>query len=85
MAERREVEPGERFILEHTLKGGSDRVYRNYFAADLATEDGLVCLSLMEQGLMVKGRRLSDNIEFFYFHATQAGAEAVGLHLPHER
>ena len=51
MAERREVEFGEREILEHSLKGGSNRVFRNYFAADLATEDGLVCLSLVEQGL----------------------------------
>ena len=84
MAEKPELMRREREILEHTLKGGSDRVYRNYFAAETDTLDGLTCLTLVNEGLMVKGRRLSDNIEFFYFHATEAGAEAVGLHLPHE-
>ena len=75
---RREVE-----ILEHALKGGSDWVYRNYFAADMTTLDGLTCAALVEEGLMVR-RPNADKDGLVYFHVTQAGAEAVGLHLPHD-
>lgn len=82
MIERREVEPGERDILVHSLKGSSNRVFRNYFAADLATEDGLVCLSLVKQGLMVRHVESAKQPGLVYFHVTQAGAEAVGLQLP---
>ena len=83
MVEPREIEPGEREILEHSLKGGSNRVYRNYFAADPASEDGLVCLSLVEQGLMERAKGGYEAIDgLVYFYVTKAGAETVGLKLP---
>ena len=82
MVEQDQLTRREREILEHSLKGGSDRVFRNYFAADMATLDGLTCASLHRQGLMVR-RPSADKDGLVYFHVTQAGAEAVGLRLPH--
>ena len=82
MAEEPELVPREREILEFSLNGGRKRVYRNYFAADLASLDGLTCTDLVQRGFMVRGRRLSEEVELFYFHVTEAGAKAVGLPLP---
>ncbi len=82
MAERHELEFGEREILEHSLKGGSNRVFRNYFAVDLSTGDGYVCLNLVRKGFMVRHVESAKQPGLVYFHVTQAGAEAVGLQLP---
>lgn len=64
----------ERHVLVHTLTGGTGRVYRNHFVADDGHSDMPTLQSLTSKGLMV--RRASE-----LFHATAAGAAAVGLRL----
>ena len=84
MAESAELVPLARQILKYSLTGGQNRVHRNHFAADLGTTDGLMCVKLVEQGLMVAKGKTEGMGGLVMFHVTQAGAEAVGLHLPHE-
>ncbi len=82
MAEQQQLLMNEQQVIEHSLTGGLKKVYRNYFVADLATEDGQTCLKLVKKGLMVRHVESAKQTGLVYFHVTQAGAEAVGLQLP---
>ena len=71
----------ERQILVQSLTGGLEdtKVYRNFFAAELGSRNGKTCLGLVKRGLMSIH---ADSLIFpnvVYFHATEAGAKAVGL------
>ena len=72
----------ERQILAHTLTGGLDtKVYRNFFAAGLDTEDWKTCLELVQKGLMYRYANSKVLKNVIYFHATEEGAAAAGLSL----
>jgi hypothetical protein len=66
--------------IKHSLMGGQRKhVYRNHYAAcfvDFPRFDALV-----ERGLMRKGVSLTYGR---VYHVTEAGAAAVGLHLPRD-
>lgn len=72
----------ERHVLMHALTGGLEtKVYRNFFAAELKSENGEACLGLVKRGLMCIN---ADSLIFpnvVYFHATEKGAAAIGLEL----
>ncbi|SEN44390.1 hypothetical protein [Nitrosomonas marina] len=74
--------------LTHTLTGSQseDQVYRNYYAADENHHNIETLKALVKKGLMRKGKHYIDrsnpSYQFDYYHCTQKGAEAVGLHLP---
>jgi hypothetical protein len=66
----------EKELLRHTLGlNYNPKSYRNHFAADPLTEDYRICLDLEEKGLMRQGR--TNENKLVYFHATDAGRDAV--------
>ena len=70
----------ERHVLTHALTGGvKTEVYRNFFAAELDTENWQACLDLVQKGLMYRYANSKVLKNVVYFHATKEGAEAVGL------
>lgn len=74
---------GEKHVLVHSLTGSGDgEVYRNYFAAERGHHDMPHLQRLLALGLMTKGRSYSEDHQGYYYHCTEAGAAAVGLHLP---
>jgi hypothetical protein len=74
----------ENNIITHTLTGSSPdgRVYRNYFAASKGHHDEHILKRLVEKEAMKTGQPYGDQPGGFYYCATEAGASAVGLHLP---
>lgn len=80
-----ELTDQHRQVLRHALTGssGTDRVYRNYFAAAAGHHDWLALNELVVSGLMRVGKPVPGAAGSQYFHCTHAGALAVGLHLPH--
>jgi hypothetical protein len=68
--------------LTHMLGAGShipkeQHGCRNQFCASLGSEDHMSMLQMEAVGLVVKGRRLNGDMQFFY--ATEAGCKAIGL------
>lgn len=80
-----ELTKQDRHVLIHTLTGSNTdgNVYRNYFAAGPGHHDGPSLDRLCAGGLMRRGRKFNDGQDQ-YFHCTEAGADAVGLELPHD-
>ena len=75
-----ELKDNERQILVQSLTGGLDtKVYRNFFAAELDTENWQTCLDLVQKGLMYRYANSQVLKNVVYFHATETGAKAVGL------
>jgi|GEM_PF-1482220 len=72
----------QKHVLIHTLTGSSQNgeVYRNYFAACEGHHDMQALTELVASGLMRRGNAYDK--DGHYYHCTQAGAEAVSLHLP---
>lgn len=67
-------------VLRHTLTGNVCTVaYRNYYAAGEGHYAQPEIKQLLEAGLMRQGEACSDG---HYYHATAAGAAALGLKLP---
>ncbi len=73
----------EREVLTHALTGGRGKVYRNYYAVAAGSTYGQICRDLVLRGLMsaTEGDGWGEPM-FRYYMVTQAGAHAVGLHLP---
>ncbi len=65
--------------MRHALTGGTLEVYRNHFAAEPGHDDMPAIERLVHLKLMRKGRADGD---MSYYHCTNLGAAAVGLHLP---
>lgn len=80
-----ELNNEERHVLIHTLTGSNadGKVYRNYFAAGHGHHDELSLNRLCDAGLMRRGRKFNKGRDQYY-HCTEAGADAVGLELPHD-
>ena len=79
----------EKRVVSHSLTGSnrSGKVYRNYYLAGPGHHSWTALQSLVEKGAMTEGRRVARNFpepQSVYFHATEAGAYAVGLCLPHD-
>jgi hypothetical protein len=78
-----ELTERERGVLRHALTGGRDTPpYRNHFAASEGHADMPTLRALVARGLMTE--RKSSVTPDTLFHCTEAGAKAVGLHLPYE-
>lgn len=74
-----ELTEQDRLVLIHTLTGSNERgVYRNWFAANATHHFMESLIRLTDAGLMTCGRKYCDGN---YYHCTDAGAAAVGLHL----
>ncbi len=73
----------ERDLIIHALTGGSNppRVYRNYFATDLDTPDGQVCVELARRGAMYRVAGCEGITSLAIFRVTSKGAKAVGIEL----
>ena len=70
----------EKLTLTHTLTGSQGRgAYRNYYAAGKHHHNAETLAALVDKGMMKKGAKYEDG---YYYHATVAGAEAVGLDFP---
>lgn len=68
-------------LLRHSLTGGNDVApYRNYYAASRGHHSEDILLALVERGLMERGHTWGT--DGAYYHVTEAGAAAIGLHLP---
>lgn len=67
----------EEKILRHSLCGGATKPYRNYYAASICVFPQME--TLVAKGFMRKGNLLPYGA---YYHATRAGAAAIGLSLP---
>lgn len=72
-------------LVRHMLGVGShikkrDWGYRNYFAASDGGSDREALHRLVARGLVVLGRKASPEMGgHSYFHATEAGMDAIGL------
>ena len=70
-------------LLRHTLGARADSPkrqhgYRNYFCAGIGSEDYLMCMEMVENGLMRSGHKINEGRDQ-YFHALREGCEAIGL------
>lgn len=74
------VDDDERNVLRHTLTGssGTNKVYRNYFAASPGHADMPTIERLVLRGLMYMGAEIPAQ-SGRYYHCTEKGAHAVGL------
>jgi hypothetical protein len=66
----------ERHILDHALRGGTSKEYRNHYVTGPGSDDYDACMALVERGLMQRHGRswIPDPI----FIVTDAGRRALG-------
>lgn len=72
-------------ILQHSLglnQYGHGRQYRNHFVAGLGSTDFVICLELVEAGLMKRRSSFILAAGDEVFHVTPAGVDFVALHSP---
>lgn len=65
----------ERHILDHALRGGTKREYRNHYVTGPGSDDYDACVSMTERGLMQRHERewVCDSI----FVVTDLGRRAL--------
>jgi len=58
--------------------------YRNYYCAGVGSQDEASFTQLVEAGLATRGRVINEG-DSVYFHATEAGMDAIGLTLAQKK
>lgn len=79
-----ELSAEEESMLRHTVGASpgtkkKSRGYRNNFCVDVGSGDDVLMQQLVRRGLMVAGATINNGTSRYY-HATQAGCDAIGLH-----
>lgn len=79
MKTKTELTPRQAEILKHSVGFDSKKPgYRNYFCANIGSDDHATCLELERKGLMEAGMRINGGKDQYYL-VNRAGGEAVWL------
>lgn len=75
--------PQQRAVIVQALTGGTDQVYRNWYAAGPTHHSANAIQQLLAMGYLRAGRLIGQPEGARYYHVTASGAAAMMLHLPH--